>query len=99
MTQTVGYFENNVTYMEGPFVMVNANGYRIEAELKGHYCPVLPDVSIYLMLEKEKDKAPGKAPDTVIAPLVDWLNEQVKKGRIILEGNQWVCPEYPWKIN
>lgn len=46
MAQRVGYFENNVIYKEGPFVMTNAGGWRIEVEQKGHQCPVMPSMTI-----------------------------------------------------
>lgn len=90
MAQDVGYYENNVTFVEGPFVVVFANGYRIEVELKGAKCPVLPDDSIYhycknnhLACHKEQGREP-------IARTVDILNQKVRDGQIVLhEKGYW----------
>lgn len=90
MAQRVGYFENNVIYTEGPFVMTEAlyPDYRIEVEIKGHMCPAFPDLSIYELLEMEGiDWHKGKAEK--IAPVVDWLNQKVREGIITLQGNIW----------
>lgn len=85
MAQEVHYFENDVIYEEGPFVMTQINGWRIEVELKGHRCPVLPMTSIYQML-KENGLYDGKTDDKEkVVKAVDWLNEQVRKGNIILK--------------
>ena len=95
--QIVGYFEDNVTFTEGPFVAVCINGWRIEVELKGNNCPVLPDMSIYKMLKDARGKEPGKTDWLECEANVNWLNEQVKRGRIVLNGKTWVAPSYPWK--
>jgi hypothetical protein len=95
MAQRVGYFQDNVEYTEGPFVHCDfvCNGYgRIECEMKDHHCPVLPDSSIYDLLKFEKDYVGGERDRTI--ELVDWLNEQVSLGRIVLDGRVWVCPEF-----
>lgn len=94
MAQIVGYFENFVEYTEGPFVLVNANGWRIEVELKGHYCPVLPDVSIYNTREKLGWPL-GKTDDFKKAERVcNELNAMVKRGEIVLHPKgYWVLPE------
>ena len=91
MAQIVGYYQDNVTFEEGPFVAVDAWGWRIEVEQKGAKCPVLPDRSIYNALRRHKGKKPGKL-DTFeeIAPYVDWLNQMVREGKITLEGRCWV---------
>lgn len=91
MAQKVGYFENNVTFKEGPFVLVDAGGWRIEVKLRGHHCPVLPHSSIYPI--KERLGWPlGKINDTVRATLVcDKLNEMVRAGKIVEQDNGlWV---------
>lgn len=95
MVQVVGYFENNVTFTEGPFVAVQVNGWRIECEIRGGLCPALPDITIHRMLEKEKGKVPGKLTTLErLAPYIEWLNEQVKAGRIVPSGINWIAPEY-----
>jgi hypothetical protein len=91
MAQIVHYWDNDVAYSEGPFVICNAmwNGWRVEVELKGHHCPVLPDISIYPVMKKlglngktlDQDKA---------ARVCDRLNEMVREGCIALVGNAWV---------
>jgi len=89
MAQKVGYFENKVTFHEGPFVYTNATGFRVEVEMKGHKCPVLPELNIYYLLENNLMTA-GKADEEDIIKSVDFLNEKVRKGEIILkEGRYW----------
>ena len=92
MTQVVGYYDNDVTFTEGPFVLCNprGGGWRVEVELKTHKCPVLPDRSIYLLtlaqgLMSEKTHDFEKA-----SKVCDWLNDQVHNGKIVLDGNCWV---------
>lgn len=97
MAQVVGYHEDNVVFEEGPFVAVEVGGWRIEAEFKGHKCPVLPDFSIYRLLARE-GKHGGKYPTSdlgtaQIKETVDWLNQLVKDGEIRLwNGTTWVYP-------
>ena len=91
MAQFVRYFENNVEFKEGPFVLCNplGNGYRIEVELKGHNCPVLPDSSIYSFLERSgynNDKTWDKASTE---NKVDFLNSKVRIGVIVNENGVW----------
>lgn len=91
MAQVVGYYENDVTYTEGPFVIVNplSNGWRIECELKGHHCPCLADVSIYPLMRKMG--LDGKTFDKdLITRVCDELNQMVKTGEIILDGGLWI---------
>jgi len=83
MAQICGYFEDNVIYTEGPFVMVQAFGWRIEAEVKGHKCPTLPDIGIYKLLETNNKQAHKTDNKEKIIESVDWLNLQVKNGLII----------------
>lgn len=91
MAQVIGYFEDNVTFIEGPFVICNpcSNGWRIEVEQMGCLCPVLPDVSIYPLIEKLG--LIGKTFDRSKAEAVcDALNALVKKEKIILIDNTWI---------
>lgn len=95
MAQVVAYFEDNVVFEEGPFVICNplGNGWRIEVELKGHHCPVLPDLSIYKIREK-LGWGPGKTEDRELAERVcNALNQMVRDGKILLRGRIWVYPE------
>lgn len=103
MAQIVGYFENDVVYVEGPFVVVQINGWRVEVAMTGQRCPVLPDVSIYNLYKKEKGENLTKynsLKQCVVA--VDWLNEQVRNKNIVLEGAVWIsyqgvcigCPQH-----
>lgn len=90
MAQTVGYYQNNPVFTEGPFVIVNANGWRIEVELKGHHCPVLPSTSIYRITEKLG--LHGKTDDKEQAAMVcDALNSMVRASAIVLtDWGSWV---------
>lgn len=93
MAQIVGYFQDDVIYTEGPFVLVEANGWRIETELEGHRYPVLPDPSIY-ELRYNLGWGPGKTHDFDLAVNVcDTLNQMTKDGRLIKKGRWWVTPE------
>jgi len=95
MAQVVGYFQNNVIFEEGPFVLCfNPGGFRIEVELRGHICPVLPDLSIYKLLKAETECPIGNTRRELKEPWADWLNRQVKAGRIVMQENRWICPEY-----
>ena len=90
MAQEVGYFENFPVFEEGPFVIVNANGYRIEVERKNHKCPVLPHNSVSDILWGELGYK-GKTGREHAAELCDKLNQMVKDGRIVLRGDWWVA--------
>ncbi len=98
MAQQVGYSENNVTYTEGPFVIVYAiSGWRIEVELKGHVCPTFPHVSIsYLQKRVNKNWPEGKTQDQKVASKwCDYLNKLVKNGQIKEnEYGLWVCESW-----
>lgn len=90
MAQTVGYFEDDVIYSEGPFVVVNSGrGWRIEAELKGYHCPILPHLSIYEFLELNDLQAHKSSDKEKIEKSVDFLNANVCNGEIKLKGNHW----------
>lgn len=93
MAQQVGYYENNVEFTEGPFVIVNAGGWRIEVELKEHHCPVLPDSSIYRLCGDRLGHPLTKLHFYESAvELCDWLNQEVERGTIVLNGRGWICP-------
>ncbi|OHB20220.1 MAG: hypothetical protein A2939_03370 [Parcubacteria group bacterium RIFCSPLOWO2_01_FULL_48_18] len=91
MAQVIGYFEDNVVFTEGPFVICNplGNGWRIEVELKGHHCPILPDLTIHKL--KERLGMSGKTMDRSLTERVcNTLNRMARNGEIVLNGNSWV---------
>ena len=88
MAQQVGYRENNVEYTEGPFVIVNAGGWRIESELKGHQCPVLPGSDIIAFINKENGGV-LKGSLEQMSKVCDKLNALVDVGEILLHRNWW----------
>lgn len=97
MAQRVGYFENHVDYTEGPFVMVDINGWRIEAQ-NDHApngAPTLPHPSIYHYLEQNGLQAhkvrPTKEGEEQIAHSVNWLNDEVDAGNIVKIDGRWVA--------
>lgn len=95
MAQRVGYFEDVETFDEGPFVMVWVGSrWRIENQFEGNRCPALPDLSIYRMLDVERRRPRPASDEDGIASDVDWLNEQVRLGRIVQDASTWVCPAY-----
>ncbi len=92
MAQVIGYFENDVTFEEGPFVICNpcGNGWRIEVEQKEYHCPVLPDMTIYPI--KDRLGMRYKTNDHSLAERVcDSLNEMVRNDQIVLSGRCWVA--------
>ncbi len=93
MAQTVGYFEDNIEYREGPFVIVPLYGtYRIEVEFKGHKCPITTDISIYRWREsigRARSLGRDKAAD-----VCDKLNQLVKDEVVVLKDGIWVHPEF-----
>lgn len=93
MAQKVGYFQDDVVFEEGPFVMVYINGWRIEGEVVGNKCPALLMPSIYALLRKEGLYEHKTEDEDRVAKAVDWLNEQVRLGVIVLEGAVWRYPE------
>ncbi len=84
MAVRVGYFQDtNDCYTEGPFVMVNASGWRIEVGHKDMKCPTLPDCSIYGFL-REKGLPDGKTDDEALcACIVDYLNTKWHDGTLV----------------
>lgn len=85
MAIRVGYFENTTEcYSEGPFVMVNASGWRIEVGNKDMKCPTLPDISIYAFL-RDKGLPDSKTDDEALcACIVDYLNAKVKDKTLVV---------------
>lgn len=79
--------------MTKPFTLHNplGGGYRIE-EIRGN-SSVLPDVSIYRLLESVFGDV-NKGSYEKIVKRVDYLNEQVQQGKIVLDGDACVAPEY-----
>jgi len=96
MAQVVGFFQDDFNYREGPFVLVRlpSGYYRLEAEMRGHHTSVFPDDSIYCLAFQEALYVPANGTRDYSEPVVNWLNAQVHKGRIVLDGLVWVCPEY-----
>ena len=91
MAQIVGYMDDEVTFKEGPFVLTNplGNGWRIECQIRISGTPVLPDISIYRLLDKHLGHS-GKWPDK--APAVracDFLNQRVRDNHITRVGDTW----------
>lgn len=84
MAIRVGYFQNTTEcYSEGPFVMVNAGGWRIEVGNKNMKCPTLPDCSIYGFL-REQGLPDRKTDDEALcACIVDYLNAKFKDGTLV----------------
>lgn len=97
MAQEVGYFEDNVIYTEGPFVICNplGNGWRIEVEAKGVNSPILPHSSIYDLMQK-RFKHWGKTNSRAeIVRICDALNELVRKDEINRDPTgQWAHGKY-----
>jgi hypothetical protein len=96
MAQEVDYFEDGVTFTEGPFVICNplGNGWRIEAEIKGSPCPGLPDASIYDLLEIEGIDRGKYRYREVAEKICNQLNTWVREGRVILDpkgGKVWIA--------
>jgi hypothetical protein len=94
MAQQVEYWQDNIEYLEGPFVVVNAGGYRIEMELKGHCCPVQTTVLIDRYLAEHKFSCYKTNCLQTASDTVDWLNNKVKNGDIILVNGRWVPKKY-----
>lgn len=97
MAQVVGYYDDNVIFNEGPFVICNplGNGWRIECEIQGSDTPTLPDSSIY-RLKRDVYGLNGKTMSRVeIERVCDGLNQMVRDGEIALEGKCWI--HKPWE--
>jgi len=99
MARTISYNDNNPPgiYDHGPFVICQkGDQYRIEVELKGHHTSVLPDASISKLVQEKLDiNLSWFTKHSLIATVVNWLNLQVTKNKIILDprhGKAWICP-------
>lgn len=72
-----------------------AGGYRIEMEEKGHHCSVMTSMIIDRYLEENGFDWHKTNNLEEICKTVDWLNNQVKEGNIILvDGRRWVPEKY-----
>jgi hypothetical protein len=91
MAKRVGFFENtDACYEEGPFVMVMANGWRVEVGEKGMKCPILPDMSIY-GFRRDRGVPDGKLNDDHrMECVVNYLNAKVKDGTIVKKDGVYV---------
>ncbi len=102
MAVRVGYFESPINkdiYLEGPFVMVNANGWRIEVQYKDSQgvvlsAPALPDDSIYGFLRERGLPTDKQIDEDLTACLVDYLNAKGKDGTLIFDKYTWTWPIY-----
>ena len=101
MAIVVGYFKDATDcFTEGPFVVCHLPGdagYRVEAQCIGSSFPVLVDASVLLMLRKQKSLETPRFPSNDLegaSNVVDWLNDQVKLGNIILETSNWCAIHY-----
>lgn len=92
MAQVVNYYENGVVYTEGPFVCTNlGTTYRVEVQcVKPQHpgCPVLPDSSIYNLLDDEGFNT-GHMNLKGCTKIVDFLNNLVREGKIVLSSDGW----------
>lgn len=93
MAQEVGYFETDITFKEGPFVVCNPmnNGWRIEAQMDGRNESVLPDSSIY-NIEKKFGLIGRPINKEPVAEVCDILNQMVRGGLIVKKDGVWICP-------
>lgn len=91
MAQVVGYFQNDVVFTEGPFVIVYAGGWRIEVEQKDKNHPIMTTLSIDRHI-KRLGIPYGKTRDQELAATVcDGLNAMVRAGEIVLtDWGSWV---------
>ena len=105
MAVRVGYFKDtNDCYGEGPFVMVNACGWRVECGNKDMKCPALPDSSIYGFI-REQRLPEGKYEEALAVCIVDYLNAKFKDGTLTLDkfGNpiwepyEQICEMKRWE--
>jgi len=93
MAQEVGYYEDNVKFTEGPFVIVQltlgSGDWRIEAEVIGNKCPALPDTSIYHHMMKEWNFC-GRGTKQECIRVCDLLNQMFRDGQIVEKNHWWV---------
>lgn len=85
MAQQVGYFANHVLMTEGPFVIVNAHGWRIEVDRVRARCPGLISDATHA-LTRRTHAFPGKVALRQQAEAVcDHLNQLVRAGLIVYD--------------
>lgn len=98
MAQRVGYYENNVEFTEGPFVIVRrTDRWRIECELRtdAECNCVIPEASILDLFYNERGVRMTWFNELMAEEHCDWLNSQVFQERIILhEKGYWYAPEF-----
>ncbi len=92
MAQWVGYYDDNIVYVEGPFVIcggpVGAKVGRIECEFKGHHTCVTPHASVRPLIDTKRRERVSKA------AIVDYLNSEAREGRIVCnKDGVWVVKE------
>jgi len=95
--QTVDYYDDDVVFEHGPFVVCRVTGMdhcRIEVAASNSKCPVFLNASVYKMLRAKTECPEGCTHYDKIAPWVEWLNNRVRDGEIVLAGNTWVAPRY-----
>jgi hypothetical protein len=87
MARSIRYGQNNKDvhglYAEGPFVVTILEmniDCRVEVQLVGHHCPVLPDSSIYDLLKRSKK--PSRGVFSEIVQTVNFLNARATLGQI-----------------
>ncbi len=99
MAIEVGYFKNTTEcYSEGPFVMVEASGWRVEVWYRDSKCPSLPDPSIYAFL-RHHGLPDSKSDDRDRAVLIiDFLNRKAKSGELTNTGITWVWGLYETEL-
>ena len=85
MAKEIGYWENNVVfpddprYSKGPFVLVDACGWRVEVGVRGIDHPILPDAEIYRLLEKRGYTWIKTCRKSEMETSVDFLNLMCKE--------------------
>lgn len=91
MAQILRCGETPQTFTEGPFIGVSLypNGFRVEVELKGHHCTVLPDDSVYRYM-KHRGIMLGWMGHDEIKRTVDHLNSMVVNRSITVDGRAWI---------
>ena len=100
MAQIVGYFDDDVTFEGGPFVLTNpyGNGFRIECQpphgVDKPDCPCLLDLSVYRWIENFTNWGQGKTHNRELAvSVVDQLNGMVKDGLVKRDDKGfWTIP-------
>jgi len=97
MAQIVRYYQDNVVYEDGPFVVCDLNtggwsGWRLQVEVKGLPHPVVPEDSIFDLVESRYGcRYMLKSNDRErIVEMCDYMNSLVKDGKIVLDGSWWV---------